>query len=119
MLLAAAGEEDCKAHKEDGALQPQEWECGGKRSATPLWEPRPSRESGVAAALCHRTPYRCRPGAKWSDCSTGEASHFDFDRDSSCGRASALRTAAMAICRSASASARRTVFLVGLTVLLA
>jgi hypothetical protein len=31
-------------------------ECGGKRSATPLSEAGPRSESGVAAALCHRTP---------------------------------------------------------------
>lgn len=31
-------------------------ECGGKRSATPLWNICPRLESGVAAALCHRSP---------------------------------------------------------------
>jgi hypothetical protein len=39
------------------APQPQKLDCGGKRSPTPHWEPSPDSESGVAAALCHRTPY--------------------------------------------------------------
>jgi len=50
-------------------------DCGGKRSATPLWneqshlliEPRASWESGVAAALGHRVPKPLRLGvlASW------------------------------------------------------
>jgi len=31
-------------------------ECGGKRSATPLWKLGPQSKSDVAAALCHRSP---------------------------------------------------------------
>jgi hypothetical protein len=31
-------------------------DCGGKRSATPLWKLCPQPKSGVAAALCHRSP---------------------------------------------------------------
>jgi hypothetical protein len=31
-------------------------DCGGKRSATPLWKTTDHAESGVAAALCHRSP---------------------------------------------------------------
>ena len=31
-------------------------DCGGKRSATPLLKSRPHPKSGVAAALCHRSP---------------------------------------------------------------
>ncbi len=31
-------------------------DCGWKRSATPLWKLSPQSESGVAAALCHRSP---------------------------------------------------------------
>jgi len=33
-------------------------ECGGKRSATPLWifEDKERNQSAVAAALCRRTP---------------------------------------------------------------
>jgi|ERR1035437_3582183 hypothetical protein len=31
-------------------------ECGGKRSATPLLQRLAAPQSGVAAALCHRTP---------------------------------------------------------------
>jgi hypothetical protein len=31
-------------------------DCGGKRSATPLWKLYPLSKSGVAAALCHRNP---------------------------------------------------------------
>ena len=49
------------------ASRPQDLECGGKRSATPLWKRGPSQESGVAAPLCHRTPYPCRPCAAFSD----------------------------------------------------
>ena len=41
--------------------QPQFLECGGKRSATPLSAAKVRRESGVAAALCHRSPNLCRP----------------------------------------------------------
>jgi len=45
--------------------RPRFGECGGKRSATPLWIlRRPLIESAVAAALCRRTPkaggFRCR-----------------------------------------------------------
>jgi hypothetical protein len=36
--------------------QPRVMECGGKRSATPLWIAGKRRKSGVVAALCHRTP---------------------------------------------------------------
>jgi hypothetical protein len=42
-------------------LEPRNLECGGKRSATPLWELRPVSESGVGAPLCRRSPYLCRP----------------------------------------------------------
>jgi hypothetical protein len=52
------------------APQPQGMECGGKRSATPLSEAGPRSESGVAAALCHRTPNLCRPCAELHGCST-------------------------------------------------
>ncbi len=45
-------------------------DCGGKRSATPLLETTGSTESGVAAALCHRSPNLCRPCAKLQDCIT-------------------------------------------------
>jgi hypothetical protein len=45
-------------------------DCGGKRSATPLLEANGSTESGVAAALCHRSPNLCRPCAKLQDCIT-------------------------------------------------
>jgi hypothetical protein len=45
-------------------------DCGGKRSATPLLEATGSAESGVAAALCHRSPNLCRPCAKLQDCIT-------------------------------------------------
>jgi hypothetical protein len=31
-------------------------DCDGKRSATPLWKLYPQSKSGVAAALCHRSP---------------------------------------------------------------
>jgi hypothetical protein len=31
-------------------------DCGGKRSATPLWGGACQSKSGVAAALCHRSP---------------------------------------------------------------
>src|ERR1017187_3813738 len=47
-------------------------DCGGKRSATPLLEATGSAESGVAAALCHRSPNLCRPCAKLQDCITNE-----------------------------------------------
>jgi hypothetical protein len=40
-------------------------DCGGKRSATPLSEPRPRSESGVAAALCHRSPQNRLCWADW------------------------------------------------------
>jgi hypothetical protein len=45
-------------------------DCGGKRSATPLLEATGSAESGVAAALCHRSSNLCRPCAKLQDCIT-------------------------------------------------
>ena len=32
------------------------WTAAGRRSATPLWQAGPLTESGVAAALCHRSP---------------------------------------------------------------
>jgi hypothetical protein len=35
-------------------------DCGGKRSATPLWKLSPQPKSGVAAALCHRSPKSSR-----------------------------------------------------------
>jgi hypothetical protein len=49
-------------------------ECGGKRSATPLWIIRPGTlanrsfafieiQSAVAASLCRRTPHRLTPAA--------------------------------------------------------
>ncbi len=41
---------------------PNSLECGGKRSATPLFPAMGSpafSKSGVAASLCHRTPYSC------------------------------------------------------------
>jgi hypothetical protein len=57
---------NAKARRRKDATQNTEviLDCGGKRSATPLWngeshplfERRASCESGVAAALCHRTP---------------------------------------------------------------
>jgi hypothetical protein len=50
--------------------QPQILDCGGKRSATPLWEATGRAESGVAAALCHRSPNLCHPCAKLQDCIT-------------------------------------------------
>ncbi len=31
-------------------------DCGGKRSATPLWQQNAPPKSGVAATLCHRSP---------------------------------------------------------------
>ena len=52
------------------APQPQILDCGGKRSATPLLETTGSTESGVAAALCHRSPNLCHPCAKLQDCIT-------------------------------------------------
>jgi hypothetical protein len=52
------------------APQPQILDCGGKRSATPLLEATGSTESGVAAALCHRSPNLCRPCAKLQNCIT-------------------------------------------------
>ena len=39
-----------------GAPQPGALDCGGKRSATPLFNHGLEEESGVAAALCHRSP---------------------------------------------------------------
>jgi hypothetical protein len=35
-------------------------DCGGKRSATPLLQRLAAPQSGVAAALCHRTPKSSR-----------------------------------------------------------
>jgi hypothetical protein len=35
-------------------------DCGGKRSATPLWKLCPQSKSGVAAALCQRSPKSSR-----------------------------------------------------------
>jgi hypothetical protein len=52
--------------------QPQFLECGGKGSATPLSAARVRRKSGVAAALCHRSPNLCRPCAELRDCITDE-----------------------------------------------
>jgi len=39
---------------------PKGRECDGKRSGAPFSEAGPRSESGVAAALCHRTPNLCR-----------------------------------------------------------
>jgi hypothetical protein len=36
--------------------QPKPMDCGGKQSATPLWELCSLLKSGVAAALCHHSP---------------------------------------------------------------
>jgi len=44
-------------------------DCGGKRSATPLWLHRLSSESGVGASLCHRTPESSRVARIVADCS--------------------------------------------------
>jgi len=57
----------------EGAGQP-DWrhtilDCGGKRSATPLGDSEPQRESGITAPLCHRSPrpsFRLCPGASAS-----------------------------------------------------
>gem|GEM_PF-3198761 len=43
-------------------------DCGGKRSATPLCGEGPHAESGVAAALCHRSPNYGRLGAELRHC---------------------------------------------------
>ncbi len=40
--------------------QPNLLDCGGKRSATPLWDYGLAFESGVAASLCHRSPKSSR-----------------------------------------------------------
>jgi len=42
---------DAKSAKEQAIL-----DCGGKRSATPLWDDGMAGESGATAALCHRSP---------------------------------------------------------------
>jgi hypothetical protein len=43
-------------------------ECGGKRSATPLWicQSARSNQSAIAASLCRRTPnLRCETTKCW------------------------------------------------------
>ena len=52
------------------ATQPQDMDCGGKRSATPLLVGGPRSANGVAAALCHRSPNLRRPAAELRVCST-------------------------------------------------
>jgi hypothetical protein len=57
-----SGEEEinAKTQRRKGAKWPSRnqifLDCGGKRSATPLWKLGPQSKSGVAAALCHRSP---------------------------------------------------------------
>jgi hypothetical protein len=41
---------------EVGMAETNFMDCGGKRSATPLWKLFLKTKSGVAAALCHRSP---------------------------------------------------------------
>jgi len=45
------------------------WSAAGKRSATPLLQYRSASQSGVAAALCHRTPRSSRRTMVPGDCS--------------------------------------------------
>ena len=45
----------CGVRRLDTAL-PNLLDCGGKRSATPLWSASLAVESGVVASLCHRSP---------------------------------------------------------------
>jgi hypothetical protein len=47
-----------------------------RAGATPLLEATGSTESGVAAALCHRSPNLCRPCAKLQDCITDRKKDF-------------------------------------------
>jgi len=61
-----SGEEEinAKTQRRKGAKWPSRnqifLDCGGKRSATPLWKLGPQSKSGVAAALCHRSPKSSR-----------------------------------------------------------
>jgi hypothetical protein len=47
-----------RERKEHNTAKPQPaiLACGGKRSATPFWKLCAQPKSGVAAALCHRSP---------------------------------------------------------------
>jgi hypothetical protein len=77
-MNAACHDEVKRRRDEDGlnptrlAPQPQILDCGGKRSATPLWDATGRTESGVAAALCHRSPNLCRSCAKLQDLTTDD-----------------------------------------------
>ena len=62
---------DCPIRDKRLASQPIVLECGGKRSATPLWQGWLASESGVAASLCHRSPKSSRPATISGD--TGRA----------------------------------------------
>jgi hypothetical protein len=61
-----SGEEEinAKTQRRKGAKRPSRnqifLDCGGKRSATLLWKLGPQSKSGVAAALCHRSPRSSR-----------------------------------------------------------
>jgi hypothetical protein len=62
--------------------QPRILDCGGKRSATPLLDATGRTESGVAAALCHRSPNLCRLCSKLQDCSTDREKILEMQRSS-------------------------------------
>jgi hypothetical protein len=60
-------------------------DCGGKRSATPLWKLCPQSKSGVAAALCHRNPKSSRRTMILRDCSTCFFPDFAGKKRFACG----------------------------------
>jgi hypothetical protein len=79
-----AGFNPVKGRGPHGALRPQGTQrgtaatksfldCGGKRSATPLWKLGPQSKSGVAAALCHRSPKSSRRARVLTDSSAENA----------------------------------------------
>jgi hypothetical protein len=77
------------------APQPQGMDCGGKRSATPLSEPDSRSESGVAAALCHRSPNLCCPCTELRYFSTDSAGSHGWERE----RGAAIHSIPTAHCR--------------------
>jgi len=73
-----------------------------RAGATPLWEATGRAESGVAAALCHRSPNLCHPCAKLQDCIMDGANYLKVGRVTPCapkfafGRAAGSRRRAVA-----------------------
>src|ERR1017187_2342053 len=55
-------------------------ECGGKRSATPLWKFGPQSKSGVVATLCHRSPKSSLVARTPSVCPNSHESSSSFLR---------------------------------------